>query len=189
MTQEAEFTIQAQKDAEVVVAAHRNVSIIAWVGAATAQGVELMSATAPARFEAYPQGLSIVHVVTEHAEMPSGGARDALIRQARQYGERVSVVSVIIERSGFAASALRGAVTGVMMVAPGMFARRVHGSIFEAAIWFPATHASRTRVTLDSTRFRETVEAVRNYAIATRSAGSHAPRGGAAAHRDAAGGR
>src|SRR5437762_8001919 len=90
-----QFTILAEKPGEVLIAAYHNVSVVVWVGGATGAGVGLVDGTAPDQFAAHPEGLSLIHIITEPAGVPDSEAREAFVRQSRRYAPNISVVSIV----------------------------------------------------------------------------------------------
>ena len=61
----------------------------------------------------------------------------------------IACVAVIIDGSGFWASALRGFITGLQVLAPGTLDLHAHASIDQVLAWLPTEHHKRTGVQLD----------------------------------------
>lgn len=125
-----------------------NVNIAVWEKSASRGAVERLDRTVPARLKALSQRLSTVHIATPTAGVPGADVRAAFAETAKRWGHTTGCVSVVIEHAGFAASALRSAVTGIQLVSGAAFPMRAHKSIDEAVPWFVEAHAQTTGVKL-----------------------------------------
>jgi hypothetical protein len=123
-----------------------NMNLLVWLRPATKEAIERLDRTNPARTRAHPEGISTIHVITEHAAPAGGEARAALERMNARWGHTVGCAAVVIELSGFAGVLMRTAVTGVTMLAPKNYRIRVFDSIDSAAPWLSTEHARSTRI-------------------------------------------
>jgi hypothetical protein len=94
--------------------------------------------------------LSYVHLVPNKLELPDAATRTAFIELAHNYGSRTACVAVVVGGVGFWASAIRGFVTGIRVIAPRSTDFRMHAEISELLEWFPEEHARRSGVQLES---------------------------------------
>jgi hypothetical protein len=139
-----------------------NVVIVAWLGRPTAAATrELGTISGRILGEHADQKLSYVHMVPMAVHLPDSETRTALLDITRAYGQHTACVGVIVRGSGFWASALRSVVTSVQVVAPRTVEIRIHAEIAELLSWFPAEHAQRTGVTLNSAELMRSLSEAR----------------------------
>jgi hypothetical protein len=139
----------------------KNLNIAVWENSASRSAVERLDRIVPARVKALSQRLSTVHIATPGAGVPSSDARAAFADAAKRWAEITGCVSVVIEHAGFAASALRSAVTGIQLVSGAGFPMRAHKSIDEAVPWLVETHAQTTTVKLAAAELLAVLQAAR----------------------------
>jgi hypothetical protein len=133
----------------LLVHAWKNVIIFIWLGDAPA---ELMRKLGPV-FEAYAREagtLSVVSLVGNVAELPDESRRQAYKEFLLAYGARFSQLVVVLERAGFVGSAIRGLMTGLLLMSRQQHAIHVVSTLEEVAAWLPAKHAATTGVVLDA---------------------------------------
>ena len=133
---------------ELLVHGWKNVIIFVWLGDAPA---ELMRKLGPI-FEAYARevgSLSVVSVIRNVAELPDESRRQAYKEFLVAHGARFSHLVVVLERDGFVGSAIRGLMTGLLLVTRQQHAIHVVSSLEEVADWLPDKHAAATGVLLD----------------------------------------
>jgi hypothetical protein len=138
-----------------------NVNIAVWRASASRAAVERLDRTVPERVQALSQRLSTVHIATPRAGVPGADARAAFAEAAKRWAHTTGCVSVVIEHAGFAASALRSAVTGVQLVSGAVFPMRAHKSIDEAVPWFVEAHAQTTGVKLPAEELSRVLQSAR----------------------------
>jgi hypothetical protein len=156
------FTIALERPSEMLMATYKNVNIIVWYAAASGEAVEMLDEATVARVRDCPSGISAIHVASHTAGLPSAEARDGLVRSSKRWSAHLACVAVVIERKGFWASAMRGAVTGIQMLAPRSFVSQVHDSIEQATEWLPPHHSKRTGVQLEAAELLSVVRRVRD---------------------------
>lgn len=134
------------------VAKLRNVTVTTWLGeplnheSATHLG-ELTSALIA---EANGTRLSSIHLVERNMKLPDGPGRQQLANVVRASADSMGCVAVVVQADGFFASAIRGLITGLRVLAPRSFDVRVDASIAELLEWFPLEHQRRTGVEVDA---------------------------------------
>jgi hypothetical protein len=102
---------------------------------------------------------SNVHVVTDGAALPTAEARAGLVASMTRHSESLACVCVVFCGSGFWASALRGAVTGMRFLAPRSFDFQLFSTVDEVVRWLPGEHRKVTGVHLDSGELRSALQA------------------------------
>jgi len=140
----------------------RNVVVVTWKGKATA---EVARKLGPLSREILPRTrapkLSYIHVVPNNLVMPDADTRDVLLELSREHVHETACVAAIIEGGGFWASAIRGFITGIRVLAPRELNLRMHKVVAELLPWFPEEHARLTGVELDPEELLRQVEHAR----------------------------
>jgi predicted nucleic acid-binding Zn ribbon protein len=104
-----------------------NVAINLWASQPTATAVTVMTELTERSVSECPGGIASIHCVEEGVGLPTAEARVGLGELAKSYPKHVICVGVILQGSGFWASATRSALTGIMLLAPRSFALRFFG--------------------------------------------------------------
>jgi hypothetical protein len=135
----------------------KNVMVAVWESQGTIAGIDRffdgvsqMPRTAEKR--------SDIHVITEGARLPEAKVREYFVQAIRHHETDLACVAVIVEGSGFWASALRSFVTGLYWLAPRSFDFRLHGSVDELVKRLPNVHERLTGVHLDRVRLQRLLE-------------------------------
>jgi hypothetical protein len=147
--------------------AHHNVFIACW----SAQGTGLLIAKLARTFAAFvamhPKGVSNVHLIAAGLPLATSEARQALGALMKQYGGNVACVGTVLEGSGFWASATRGVIVGLQLLAPTSFAMQTCGTVSELVEWMPKPHAQRTGIVLEPRRFERAIADARARSMGT----------------------
>lgn len=117
------------------------IAITTWLGQLDVSSVELYARFINdflARSAASGRG-SIVHLVNERVGLPQSATRPVLAKMMENT-EPLACVSVVIEGSGFWASAVRGFLTGMRLLGPSTFRIHEHATIADVVAWLPAEH-------------------------------------------------
>ena len=125
-----------------------NINVLAWFTTPSLDGVKRLDRTNPERVRAHPEKLSTVHIVAASAGPPDSAARNTLNEMHKRYGDTVGCAAVVIEHAGLLGTAVRSAVTGMMMVAPKHYRVKVFDSVDPVAPWLAEHHARSTGVEL-----------------------------------------
>ena len=128
-----------------------NVIVACWYGDPSAQASNRLTAITQHILESRnaPDKVSYVHLVTGKLKLPDAATRAAFVESTNKYAHRTALSAVVVSGAGFWASAIRGFVTGIGMVAPRSLELRLYGTIEALVPWFPNEHARRTGVALD----------------------------------------
>ena len=149
----SEITIHDTEPGSFYIASWRNVLMVRWESAADGSAVERLAKVSTALAAADPQSRrSNVHIITESGGLPTPTARAGFIALMKEHADRLACVAIVVGGTGFWASALRSALTGMRLLAPRSFNYRLHGSVDEVVKWLPAEHHTRTGEQLDSRR-------------------------------------
>jgi hypothetical protein len=138
----------------------RNVLIVAWEGRPTAVATRLLGTITERSLEALGAGtkLSYIHLVPVGLGLPDSAGRAALQEITQRHGQQTACVGVIVSGSGFWASAVRGIVTSVQVVAPHSIDLRVHANSAELLSWFPREHELQTGVAIQAAELQRELE-------------------------------
>jgi hypothetical protein len=142
-----------------VFGAWKNVLIAVWAGQLGNASVERFTKAVDAMGARRPGLRSNVHVITEGTALPTQEARAALVASMTRHSSELACVAVVFCGSGFWASALRAAVTGMRFLAPRSFDFELFSSVDEASQWLPANHKLMTGVSLDPIELRDVLRA------------------------------
>ncbi|HKU39347.1 MAG TPA: hypothetical protein VJR89_14395 [Polyangiales bacterium] len=102
--------------------------------------------------------VSYIHLIPFSLRLPDSEARAALQEITRDYGQHTACVGVVVSGSGFWASAVRGIVTGVQVIAPKSIDLRIHAQSSELLGWFPREHQLQTGVAIQGTELLRMIE-------------------------------
>lgn len=150
------FQIHEAQTGQYALAAWKNLSIAVWRDSATLDAVERLRLMGDGIQAAFPQGRSSIHLVCNGAGPPSPAAKDLFVRLMKD--EAVQLVGVVIQGSGFWASALRSAITSMQLESGRRVATRHHNDVAELVEWLPRAHLERTGVALDPARLRAVID-------------------------------
>jgi hypothetical protein len=156
------FTIATERPSEMLMVTYKNLNVIVWYGSASGAAIEMIDEVTATLVRDCPTGISSIHVVLPTSGLPSAEARDGLVRSGKRWAAQLACVGVVIERKGFWASAMRGAVTGIQMLIPRTYASQVHDSLEQAAEWLPPHHVKRTGVQLEAAEVLSVIKRARN---------------------------
>jgi hypothetical protein len=149
----SEITIHDTEPGCFYIASWKNVLMVRWESAADSSAVERLARVSTALAAADPVSRrSNVHIITESGGLPTPTARAGFIELMKEHADRLACVAIVVGGTGFWASALRSALTGMRLLAPRSFNYRLHGSVDEVVKWLPAQHHTRTGEELDSRR-------------------------------------
>jgi len=119
-----------------------NMTLIVWWTQATGAAVERVARLTRDVCAEYPR-ISNIHLIREGAPLPTPAARSGFVAMMRDHAEQLANVAVVVGGSGFWASTMRSAITGMRFVSPRTFELRLHGRAEEIASWLPAAHFAR----------------------------------------------
>jgi hypothetical protein len=128
-----------------------NVEIVHWHGKPTAAAARTLWRRTDQVLEelAATEKVSFVHLVANEIEMPDATTRAVLAESTKDHVDRSALSAVVVNGTGFWASALRGFATSVILLIPKSVQVRICGSPAELIPWFPIEHARRTGIHLN----------------------------------------
>ncbi len=144
-----------------VFAAHGNVLIAHW----TAQGTGPLIAAFAEAFAAFvpqhPEGISNINLIAAGLPLADAEAREALGALMKVHESTVACVGTVLDGTGFWASATRGLIMSLQLMAPKSFATRTCASDAEVISWIVKPHARRTGVELDPKALEHAIAEIR----------------------------
>jgi hypothetical protein len=146
--------------------AHHNVLIACWTAQGTGPLIETLGKALSAFIAVHPEGVSNVHVIAAGLPLATTEARDALGVLMKQHGSQLACVGTVLEGSGFWASATRGVIVGLQLMARNMFAMRTCATVSELVDWMPKPHTARTGIALEPKAFARAIEDARGRSVA-----------------------
>jgi hypothetical protein len=146
----------------------QNVRIAVWARQATGPALERLDKITHEMVRVWPNGISSIHVARGDLRMssappppmaerlPTSEARVGFKSLMERYAQ-LACVAVLIEGSGFGASALRSVITGMRIESLRTLPMRLCATIDEVVEWLPAEHHKLTGVRLEPEKLRETL--------------------------------
>jgi hypothetical protein len=131
----------------VVISTWKNLRICSWTGGATGPAAETLAQVMD-KLKLPDQRSSWVHLIKDGLPLPDSGARSNFSRLMKEHHNEFACVAIVVGGSGFWASAMRNAMIGLRVLAPGGFDFRLHGTPAEVITWLPEAHTRRTGVEL-----------------------------------------
>jgi predicted nucleic acid-binding Zn ribbon protein len=129
-----------------------NVAINVWASQPTSSAIQVMSELTERSLTECPGGIASIHWLDEGVALPTAEVRVALSELARRYETQVLCVGVMLQGSGFWASATRSALTGIMLLAPRTFFLRFFSEASELVAYIVRELAQRKGAVTDAER-------------------------------------
>ena len=128
--------------------AWQNVLICVWPTAATGAAVERWGSHVRELLKQHPKGESHIHIVKAGAPVPTADARAGFVGLMHEFEHNLAAAAVCLLGSGFWASAISAAITGMRMLAPRSFEMHIHRDLESVGEWLPDEHHRHTGVVL-----------------------------------------
>jgi hypothetical protein len=151
---------------EIFLFSWKNVLIFVWRGDASA---ELMRKLGPI-FDTLAREVgrfSVVSIVVAVGALPDESRRQAYREFLVVHGAKFAHMAIVLEREGFIGSAVRGLVTGLLLVTRQHHVVHVVSTTDEVAAWLPAKHVSSTGVAIDPAELTRILARARAVALST----------------------
>jgi hypothetical protein len=133
-----------------IIAGWLNVSIVIWGKQATVPMVAELAKASDAFVPLHPK-ISSIQMILNGAPIPGAEARAALEALTEHQLDRLACIAMLIEGTGFWASAMRGFLTSMQLVQRHRFGVKTMtcATPSQVAKWLPAPHREKTGVALD----------------------------------------
>jgi hypothetical protein len=132
-----------------VFTAHQNVMIASWTAQGTSPLIEALGRALGSFLAQHPEGVSNVHIIAAGLPLANTEARAALSALMKVHGGAMACAGTVLDGTGFWASATRGVIMSVQLLAPSSFAMRTCATDAELIAWIVKPHAQRTGVVLE----------------------------------------
>lgn len=151
-----EITIHDIEPGAFYIGSWQGIVMVRWERTADVEAVERLGkvSTALMADPTYPRR-SNVHIISETAGVPSAAARAGFVELMKEHADRMACVCIVVEGSGFLASAMRSFLTGMRLLAPRAFQYRLFGTVEDVVAWLPPEHRARAGHDLDARRFAQ----------------------------------
>lgn len=133
MTRTSAETLLVSPD--LVLGRSGNLSIAIWRSKPTAAGAAALDRHFRSMSTTHPDGFGSLIIIEEQTANPDEAMRRAITDTMDRAAEELLSVAVVLEAKGFAAAALRAALTGMSMMTRSRFPRRFVSSVEEALPW------------------------------------------------------
>ena len=140
-----DFALEAHVPGRYVAATTRDIVAFHWVGDAERSAIQLLEQLLDRQTASRTKPASALHIVHPRVGLPNAEVRGALISLLEAYARTMGCVGVALLGTGFWASAMRSALTGIRMIVPmGALPMRFAQDVDELLPWFCATHQERS---------------------------------------------
>lgn len=139
-----------------------NVPINIWLQPPRVHSVRSLIRLTEAMLPKHPNGVSAIHYVEPRVQMPDAPTRVAMAELSKISEPALRAVAVVMTGSGFWASSVQSALTGIRIVSGVEFRFRFSAHVEDLLTWFPAEHRAQTGITLA----RGTLDTAVTHAIA-----------------------
>jgi hypothetical protein len=136
----------------------QNVAINAWATQPSAAGVDVLTKLTERSLLDCPEGIASIHWIESGAGLPTPEARVRLGELARRYDKHLLCVGVLLGGDGFWASAIRSALSGIVLLAPRGYTLRFYGEVPALSRFVAEQMRQRTGKAPDSARLSQVVE-------------------------------
>ncbi|WP_394829521.1 hypothetical protein [Pendulispora albinea] len=107
-----------------------------WRVNTTMAGLRIMAKSFEEFTKGYPEGVGVITIVEPGAPLPPAEARQTLGQFLADAEGRIRFSAVVYEGGGFRASAVRGVVSSLILLARPPYPHRVFATATEACTWF-----------------------------------------------------
>ena len=145
-----------------------NVAINLWASQPDARAVDLLGKLTERSAQECPNGIASIHWIANGAGLPTPEARSQLAEIAKRWDRHLLCVGVLLRGDGFWASAVRSALTGIVLLAPRAYQMRFYGELSPLTRFVSEQVQQRTGEAHDPARLLQAVEqALREFDVGT----------------------
>ncbi|HEX6240357.1 MAG TPA: hypothetical protein VFZ61_05670 [Polyangiales bacterium] len=142
----------------------RNITIGVWADQATEEAARRIIALSRSMARNHAGGHSNVIFVLDGAPPPTPEANQIFAQIHDQKVSDLVCMGIVVEGSGFWASAIRSSITGVRMSSASGIRMGVSDNVNQLMEWLPAEHSKRTGVNVSASELRPVLVALRELA-------------------------
>ena len=122
-------------DASHTIATWRGHVLATWTGEPPLYATSRLARELLMVCRARPGRCAYVAVLHDAIRLPSSNVRRIYSRLGKELGRDINCIAAVVEGQGFAASAMRAAVTGLGLASSAMFPLKCFDSLKDAATW------------------------------------------------------
>lgn len=139
------FTVEAHVPGRYVGATAGNLIAFYWIADADLEGARFLHRVCEKQTQGRTRIASAIHIVHPRVSLPSAEVRSQLVASMEAFSEVTCGIGVVLLGTGFWASAMRSALTGIrMVIRTGASQMRFGQSPGEIIAWLASTHESAT---------------------------------------------
>jgi len=135
-----------------------NIAINVWASQPTGEAVKVLAQLTERSLSECPSGLSSIHWLEQGVALPTAEARQGLGEIAKRYEKHLICVGVMLQGSGFWASATRSALSGIVLLAPRTYSLRFYGEVSELSAFVARAQGERAHKATDAALLRRVIE-------------------------------
>jgi hypothetical protein len=152
----------------------KNVTILSWIAPATGAATKRVAQWTTEVASSCPEGFSNVHLIKEGIGLPTAEARHDFADMMDRHSQTLACVAIALLGSGFWASALQSAITGIRMLNSKRSALlRIHDSMEAVADWLPPEHLKYTGVRFRSAELHAAMTQAFSDTLRQAESGTH----------------
>jgi hypothetical protein len=142
----------------------RNITVGVWADQATTEAAQRVLELSRSLAKAHENGHSNVLFVLNNVAPPTPEANQIFTQMHDYKVSGLACLAIVIEGSGFWASAMRSTITGARIARPGSMRLGVADDIEQVLEWLPAEHSARTGVKVTEAELRSVLLTLRDEA-------------------------
>lgn len=123
------------RDETHYIAIWRNIMFAGFSGSVESHMLRSMGAAVLHQLERYPSGIGLVVVAEPGCRPPAAALREEMLALRRRTVDRTLGIAFVLRGEGFAASALRAAITGIQIVIRSSFPEKVFSDPSQGIDW------------------------------------------------------
>jgi hypothetical protein len=135
-----------------------NVAINLWASQPNAPAVQTLAKLTERSAQECPNGIASIHWIAQGAGLPTPEARAQLAEIAKRHDKHLLCVGILLRGDGFWASAVRSALTGIVLLAPRAYQMRFYAELTPLSRFVSEQVQQRTGEAHDASRLLATLE-------------------------------
>jgi hypothetical protein len=155
---EAELLIASP---DYAMATWDSIFILIWRHDTTNEGIETLRHKLEHFGRSRPQGLGLVTIVEQEAPMPTSAVREKMAGLMADISKVLKCSAVVFEGTGFRAAAVRGVVTGLMLLARQPYPHKVFASMTDGCSWLGSNLRDKQGWEVDPRKLTRAIDELR----------------------------
>jgi hypothetical protein len=126
------------------LASYADAQICVWGRQGTTPMAESLERASARLARAFPDGVLCLHIIVNTPPLPEPDARRRIGEVMLRHAAAISCFGLVLEGTGFWASAVRTMVAGMVFIAPAPIRLQVFAKVDEAVLWAAGAHREHT---------------------------------------------